>query len=161
MCDVVKSSSGIRDGDGQIERGGKWAIVRPSVQRPHRRKDPYWTQGVEFNLRHFSTIWSCGKLQCAIHTFSSSPSLGSAVIVGDLKGEQGEGRPEPRLFILIKSVHVIRLLNSLTYYEFRLKHYRVRHHEHSGECKLVTRWGASTATPRHKATHICKTKYAR
>ena len=78
-------------------------------------------------------IWSCGKLQCAIHTFSSSPSLGSAVRVGDLKGEQGEGRPEPRLFILIKSVHVIRLLNSLTYYEFRLKHYRVRHHEHSGE----------------------------
>jgi hypothetical protein len=25
-------------------------------------KRPYWTQGVEFNLRHFSTIWFCGKL---------------------------------------------------------------------------------------------------
>jgi hypothetical protein len=36
MCDVVKSSSGIRDGDGQIEKVGKWAIVRrPSVHPSH------------------------------------------------------------------------------------------------------------------------------
>jgi hypothetical protein len=69
------------------------------------RKDPYWTQGVEFNLRHFSTIWSCGKLQCAI---------------------LDDRRHEPRLFILKKSVHVIRLLNSLIDYELPRTFVQVR-----------------------------------
>ena len=32
------------------------------------QKTPYWTQGVEFNLRHFSTIWCCGKLHFEILT---------------------------------------------------------------------------------------------
>ena len=32
------------------------------------RKDPNWSQSVEFNLRHLSTIWSCSKLQCGILT---------------------------------------------------------------------------------------------
>ena len=29
-------------------------------------KDSYWTQGVEFNLRHCLKIWFCGKLLCGI-----------------------------------------------------------------------------------------------
>ena len=42
-----------------------WA--RTEVEPFTFRKDPYWTQGVEFNSRHFSTIWSCGKLRsCSI-----------------------------------------------------------------------------------------------
>jgi len=43
-----------------------WA--RTEVEPFTFRKDPYWTQGVEFNSRHFSTIWSCGKLRCGIFT---------------------------------------------------------------------------------------------
>jgi len=32
------------------------------------RKDPYWTQGVVFNMRHFRSIWFGGKLLCGILT---------------------------------------------------------------------------------------------
>ena len=32
-----------------------WGRMKHSLFRKH----PYWTQGVESNLRHFSTTWSC------------------------------------------------------------------------------------------------------
>jgi hypothetical protein len=41
-----------------------WGIMKHVLFR----KDPCWTQGVEFNLRHFTTIWCCGKLQCVTLT---------------------------------------------------------------------------------------------